>query len=219
MPPDRRTLEPLGLLLAQEIEVGERVDQRRVSEFAERHLGAHRFRCWIALVKRPCAEPSEVTNACSHEEDGGEVPAPVRSPKPPRLLPQEGQEWGMVPEGSPTSSSTSRRESRIHAKSENPEPSAVCISSRGVTRRGKALIESRGGSSRMAIQPETYTRTISTMSEVIETLREEPDPDGTLTVLADRIRVDREWVRALMALGDEPRRPPGWLRRKPMPAR
>lgn len=71
----------------------------------------------------------------------------------------------------------------------------------------------------MAIQPETYTRTISTMSEVIETLREEPDPDGTLTVLADRIRVDREWVRALMALGDEPRRPPGWLRRKPMPAR
>lgn len=71
----------------------------------------------------------------------------------------------------------------------------------------------------MATKPETYTRTISTMSEVIESLRDEPDPDGTLTVLADRIMVDREWVRALIALSEEPRRPPGWLRRVPMPAR
>ena len=69
----------------------------------------------------------------------------------------------------------------------------------------------------MASTPETYTRTISTMSEVIETLLDEPDPDGTLTVLADRISVEREWVRALMALGVEPRRPPGWLRRVPIP--
>ncbi|HJU37755.1 MAG TPA: hypothetical protein VJ716_10110 [Gaiellaceae bacterium] len=60
---------------------------------------------------------------------------------------------------------------------------------------------------------ETYTRTISTMSEVLDTLRDEPDPDGSMTVLADRIAVEREWVRALMALGEEPRRPPGWLRR------
>jgi hypothetical protein len=59
---------------------------------------------------------------------------------------------------------------------------------------------------------ETYTRTISTMSRVLETVQDEPDPDGTLTVLADRIAVEREWVRALMALGEEPRRPPGWLR-------
>jgi hypothetical protein len=66
------------------------------------------------------------------------------------------------------------------------------------------------------VQPDTldtYTRTISTMSEVLETVRDEPDPDGTMAVLADRIAVEREWVRALMALGEEPRRPPGWLRR------
>jgi hypothetical protein len=58
---------------------------------------------------------------------------------------------------------------------------------------------------------ETYTRTISTMSEVIENLRDVPDPDGSMTHLVDRIAVEREWVRALMALGEEPRRPPGWL--------
>lgn len=60
---------------------------------------------------------------------------------------------------------------------------------------------------------ETYTRTISTMGEVLEVLRDEPDPDGSLALLADRIAVEREWVRALMALGEKPRRPPGWLRR------
>jgi hypothetical protein len=71
----------------------------------------------------------------------------------------------------------------------------------------------------MAQWPETYTRTISTMSEVLDEVRDEPDPDGSLTVLADRIAVEREWVRALMALGEEPRRPPGWLRRVEWPSR
>jgi hypothetical protein len=66
---------------------------------------------------------------------------------------------------------------------------------------------------------ETYTRTISTMSEVLNVLRDEPDPDGSLTLLADRIAVEREWVRSLMALGEEPRRPPGWLRRSEMATR
>ena len=60
---------------------------------------------------------------------------------------------------------------------------------------------------------ETYTRTISTMSAIIEELRDEPDSDGSITRLVDRIAVEREWVRALLALGEEPRRPPGWLRR------
>jgi hypothetical protein len=59
---------------------------------------------------------------------------------------------------------------------------------------------------------ETYTRTISTMSAVIEELRDEPDPDCNLTRLVDRIAVEREWVRTLLALGEEPRRPPRWLR-------
>lgn len=58
---------------------------------------------------------------------------------------------------------------------------------------------------------ETYTRTISTMSTIIEELRDTPDPDGSITLLTDRIAVDREWARALMALDEEPRRPPGWL--------
>lgn len=63
----------------------------------------------------------------------------------------------------------------------------------------------------MATTPETYTRTISTMSKVLDALRDEPDPDGTLTVLADRIAVEREWVCVLMSLGETPRRPPSWL--------
>jgi hypothetical protein len=65
----------------------------------------------------------------------------------------------------------------------------------------------------MANAPETYTRTISTMSEVLDNLRDEPDPDGALALLADRIAIEREWARVLMALGEQPRRPPGWLRR------
>ena len=60
---------------------------------------------------------------------------------------------------------------------------------------------------------ETYTRTLSTMSEVLDTLRDEPDPNGAMTLLADRIAVEREWVRALLALGEEPRRPPVWRHR------
>jgi hypothetical protein len=66
---------------------------------------------------------------------------------------------------------------------------------------------------------QTYTRTISTMSEVLEVLRDEPDPTGELTILADRIAAEREWVRAMMALGEEPRRPPGWLHRAEMATR
>ena len=71
----------------------------------------------------------------------------------------------------------------------------------------------------MAQQPETYTRTIRTMSEIIGALNDESDPDGTLAALADRIAAERAWVRALMALGEEPLRPPGWLRRIEAPTR
>ena len=63
----------------------------------------------------------------------------------------------------------------------------------------------------MAATPETYTRTIRTMSEILDVLRDEPDPDGALSELADRIAVEREWARVLLALGEEPRRPPRWL--------
>lgn len=59
---------------------------------------------------------------------------------------------------------------------------------------------------------ETYTHTLSTMSDVLEVVRDEPDRDGAMTALADRIAVEQEWVRALMALGEMPQRPPVWIR-------
>lgn len=58
-----------------------------------------------------------------------------------------------------------------------------------------------------------YTRAIHTMSEILEALGDKPDPDGALTILRERIALEREWVGALMALGEAPRRPPRWLRR------
>ena len=62
---------------------------------------------------------------------------------------------------------------------------------------------------------ELYTRALSTMTYALDVLRDEPDPDGTLSNLARRIEGEREWVRSLMSLGEEPRRPPDWLRRNP----
>jgi hypothetical protein len=56
-----------------------------------------------------------------------------------------------------------------------------------------------------------YTRTLSTMTEVLEVLRDEPDSDDTRTDLADRIDAEREWVRASFALREEPMRPRAWL--------
>lgn len=60
-----------------------------------------------------------------------------------------------------------------------------------------------------------YTRTLTTMTEVLDVLRDEPDPDGVFAPLANRIEAEREWVRFLMALGEEPVRPPDWLRGVP----
>jgi hypothetical protein len=62
---------------------------------------------------------------------------------------------------------------------------------------------------------ELYTRTLTTMTEVLAELHNEPDPDGVLTTLANRIEAEREWVRFLMALGEEPTRPPDWVRGVP----
>ena len=60
-----------------------------------------------------------------------------------------------------------------------------------------------------------YARILSTMTYVLDVLRDEPDPDGALAELAHRIEAEREWVRSLMVLGAEPSRPPDWLRRAP----
>ncbi len=55
MPPGCGTLELLRLLLGQEIEVGERVDQRGISEFAEDTSADQRLPSG-SRVKRPRAE-------------------------------------------------------------------------------------------------------------------------------------------------------------------
>jgi len=56
-----------------------------------------------------------------------------------------------------------------------------------------------------------YRGALSTMTAVLDVLRDQPDPDGALTELARRIEADREWVRSLMSLGVPPIRPPDWL--------
>ena len=61
-----------------------------------------------------------------------------------------------------------------------------------------------------------YTRTLSTMTAVLQELRDAPDPDGAIADLANRIEGEREWVQSLLALGEEPSRPPTWLRRTPL---
>jgi hypothetical protein len=58
-----------------------------------------------------------------------------------------------------------------------------------------------------------YTPALSTMTFVLDALRDQPDPDGALANLARRIEGEREWVRSLLLLGEEPSRPPNWLRR------
>ncbi len=58
-----------------------------------------------------------------------------------------------------------------------------------------------------------YSRALSTMTAVLEELRDQPDPDGALTELARRIDAERDWVRSLLALGAPPVRSPGWVRR------
>jgi hypothetical protein len=57
------------------------------------------------------------------------------------------------------------------------------------------------------------------MTKVLQTLRDEPDPDGSVALVAERIEIEREWVRVLRALGVEPGRPPGWLRRSDLAPR
>lgn len=79
--------------------------------------------------------------------------------------------------------------------------------------RDAAARESGSGGLVMA-QPaalETYNRTLRTMSEVSQTVRNQRDAGGALGLLAARIEVERRWVQAMLAAGREPRRPPAWF--------
>jgi hypothetical protein len=58
---------------------------------------------------------------------------------------------------------------------------------------------------------ENYNRTLRTMSEVAEAVREQPDEGRALRLLANRIDIERQWVRLMAAAGREPRRPPAWF--------
>jgi hypothetical protein len=58
---------------------------------------------------------------------------------------------------------------------------------------------------------ETYNRVLRTMSEVAEAVREQPDGGRALRALADRIDIERQWVRLMVAAGREPSRPPDWF--------
>lgn len=60
-------------------------------------------------------------------------------------------------------------------------------------------------------QRELYQRTLRTMTELVEELREESD--DALVDLAHRIDGDREFVRIAFSGGTEPRRPFAWLYR------
>jgi hypothetical protein len=61
---------------------------------------------------------------------------------------------------------------------------------------------------------DVYTRALSTMAKVVSALQDEPDPDGTLADMADRLEAKRAWVLAMMSLGAEPSRPPDWVRQR-----
>jgi hypothetical protein len=59
---------------------------------------------------------------------------------------------------------------------------------------------------------DTYTLAPTTMTRIVRFLRDQPDPADTIADLADRIEAEREWVLAMMPLGEEPGYPLGWLR-------
>jgi hypothetical protein len=58
---------------------------------------------------------------------------------------------------------------------------------------------------------ETYNRTLRTMAEVSQAVREEADAGDALRVLANRIDLERRWVQTMLAAGRAPRRPPAWF--------
>ena len=72
---------------------------------------------------------------------------------------------------------------------------------------------------RMDDPMETYSRALQTMQFVTDALSDEPDPNGRLALLIERIEGERAWVIAEMVLGRAPRRPPPWVRRDPALAR
>jgi len=61
---------------------------------------------------------------------------------------------------------------------------------------------------------DTYAAALHTTRAVVEALLDEPDPDGFISKLIQRIEGERAWLRAELALGTPPARPPEWVRRE-----
>jgi hypothetical protein len=58
---------------------------------------------------------------------------------------------------------------------------------------------------------QTYATVLHTMREVVEALRAQPDPDGAITALIDRIERERAWVTVEMCLALPAQPPPRWI--------
>jgi hypothetical protein len=56
-----------------------------------------------------------------------------------------------------------------------------------------------------------YARALQTMREVVDALRQEPDSDGAIATLIERIERERSWVAVEMRLGFPVQAPPRWL--------
>jgi len=62
-----------------------------------------------------------------------------------------------------------------------------------------------------------HARALHTMREVVDALRDEPDPDGAIGRLVDQIERERAWVAVEMCLGLPVQAPPRWLVRSGSP--
>ena len=61
------------------------------------------------------------------------------------------------------------------------------------------------------IQGQMYATALCTAREVVDALRDLPDPDGVLTVLIERIERQRAWLTTEVRLGLAPQPAPPWL--------
>lgn len=62
---------------------------------------------------------------------------------------------------------------------------------------------------------QAYTQALSTMKQVLAALRDEPDQEGEITALIQRIEGDRAWLLVDMVCGQPLRRSPAWTRHNP----
>lgn len=59
-----------------------------------------------------------------------------------------------------------------------------------------------------------YGRALRTMRDVVDALRDLPDPDGAIAALVARIERERSWVAVEMRLSLPAQPPPQWITRE-----